>query len=654
MMEPKAPPGPPPEPPAVGVTSGGVAPVKADPTVLTAEQLARGKALEPKATSVVGAYANQNGIFSGFVGDVTRDGKRVLFGSLRDGSPQIYLGDLGHPGDPPKAITVGPERGEWASFTADEKYILYTRDEGADENYRIYRVLPDGSALANLTPGDKAHRSDIQLPRDKPDLMVYSLHKSTEASTAVVVQGISAGEPKVVYSDPAPGETTDVTADGSRVLFVRFVSANEIILFEIDVKSGKTARVFPAEGKKAAIQAARYAADGKRIYVATDDGGEAAYLLSLEPKTFAVKERYKEENPGTALVGDVAVSPKGDKLALVIDAGNHSELRVLDAKTLTPKVKPEAPLGLMALGKFTADGTGFTVAESLPDKPFDIYRVDATSGAVKPLRDDKRPGIDSLLPMATSIEKVQAFDGLTLPVNLYLPKSDAPKKMPTLVIFHGGPASSYSVRFNIWARFFGSLGYAIAEPNIRGSTGFGRAYEMADNREKRGDVLKDAESVNRWVKSQPWCDPDRVVIMGGSYGGYMTLMGVTRQPTLWRAGIDLFGVADLKAFLKTTDQAIRSAFVDEFGDLEKDAALLDQFSPMRDKDKIVAPLFVYAGQNDPRVPRSESDAIVVALRTRKIPVEYMVAANEGHSLDRKETKIEFLTRAARFLEEQLK
>jgi dipeptidyl aminopeptidase/acylaminoacyl peptidase len=131
-------------------------------------------------------------------------------------------------------------------------------------------------------------------------------------------------------------------------------------------------------------------------------------------------------------------------------------------------------------------------------------------------------------------------------------------------------------------------------------------------------------------------------------------MALTRQPTLWGAGVDLYGVADLKQFLRTTDAGIRSAFIAEFGDLDKDGPLLDEFSPMRDRDKIVAPLFVYAGQNDPRVPRSESDAIVRALRERGIPVEYMVAANEGHTVDRRETKIELLTRTARFLEDALK
>jgi dipeptidyl aminopeptidase/acylaminoacyl peptidase len=314
----------------------------------------------------------------------------------------------------------------------------------------------------------------------------------------------------------------------------------------------------------------------------------------------------------------------------------------------------KAPLGDVKLGSFRKDGRMFSVMISLPNQPPDVFAVETATGKVSALRQEPRPGLTQLPPLDVSVQTARAFDGLQIPINVYLPRHNAAAKLPTIAMFHGGPSSSYAVRWSPFVRFFTALGYAVIEPNVRGSTGFGRAYVNADNREKRADWLQDLKTVNAWAKAQPWCDPDRVVVYGGSYGGYTTLMAVTRQPEAWRAGVDLFGPADLRQFLLTTDAAIRSIFVAEFGDVEKDAKLLDEFSPMRDVDRIVRPLFVYAGQNDPRVPRSESDTIVKALRTRKIPVEYMVAANEGHSVDRRETKIELLTRLARFLEDALR
>jgi dipeptidyl aminopeptidase/acylaminoacyl peptidase len=189
---------------------------------------------------------------------------------------------------------------------------------------------------------------------------------------------------------------------------------------------------------------------------------------------------------------------------------------------------------------------------------------------------------------------------------------------------------------------------------VRGSTGFGRAFEMADNGAKRSEAFKDIETAGRWVAAQPWADTNKLVVYGSSYGGYTTLIGLTRQSDVWRAGVDLFGIANLPTFLEATSRAHRELFETEFGDVEKDADLLDQQSPLRQVDKIVDPLFVYAGANDTRVLKSESDRIVQTLRERAVPVEYMVAGDEGHSLGRRENRIALASRVARFLETELR
>ena len=174
-----------------------------------------------------------------------------------------------------------------------------------------------------------------------------------------------------------------------------------------------------------------------------------------------------------------------------------------------------------------------------------------------------------------------------------------------------------TIRWSPPIPYFLSLGYAFIEPNVRGSSGFGRAYEMADNGPKRLDAFKDIEATGRWAAAQPWADPTRVVIIGGSYGGY-----------------EIFKV--------------------EFGDLDQDGPFLDSISPIADVGKISRPLFVYAGANDPRVPRPESDQIVKALRAQGVAVEYMVAADEGHSLSRRPNQLAFFARVARFLESVLR
>ena len=617
----------------------------------TADDRKRDLAREPLARSVVDAFANYNGGISSLIARWSPDGKQIVFGSTRDGLPEIYAGDPDRPGAPAIALTRGPERAVTALYTRDGAGILYLRDTGGDENFAIWRMDRDGAHPVNLTPGPALHRDEPLLPLGNPRVMLYSAASPAAPDTALYQQDTTGGDPKKLYSQPLPGGAADVTADGARVLFLEFHSDVDVITREVDVATGAAHRVYPPEGTTAGLYNVAYAADGQHVLLSTDDG-DRVVLLALDAATGKEVARYRDAIPTARLT--FTPSPAGDVIALGVDAGDHGEVRILDAHQLTVLRNVQAPLGDVALGAFRGDGRAFSVMISLPNQPPDVFAVETRTGKVSALRDDPRPGLGALPALDVSVQTARAFDALQIPINVYLPHGARGKKLPTIAMFHGGPSSSYAVRWNAFTRFFTALGYAVLEPNVRGSTGFGRAYEMADNREKRADWLQDVKTVNAWARGQPWCDPERVIVLGGSYGGYTTLMALTRQPEAWRAGVDLFGPADLKQFLLTTDAAIRSGFIPEFGDVDKDAQLLEEFSPMRDVDRIVRPLFVYAGQNDPRVPRSESDTIVKALRARHVPVEYMVAANEGHSVDRRETKIELLTRLARFFEDALR
>jgi dipeptidyl aminopeptidase/acylaminoacyl peptidase len=388
--------------------------------------------------------------------------------------------------------------------------------------------------------------------------------------------------------------------------------------------------------------------------VATDGGADQALVIAFDSKTLKEVGRYAETKPATAEISWIAVAKKGNLLALNVIAGNRTETRILDASTLKPKIDIKLPLGSGFIGDFSEDGKRLPLERSAPDAPSDIHVLDVTTGALTPLRKEPRPSIPELATVEAQLVEIAAHDGLKIPTNVYLPSSVARKKLPAIVSYHGGPSGVSVVRWDPIARFFLGLGYAWVEPNVRGSGGFGRTFEMADNGAKRSEAFKDIETAGRWVGAQPWADKNKLVVYGGSYGGYTTLIGLTRQSDLWRAGVDLFGIANLPTFLKTTSGTIREIFKTEFGDLEKDADLLNEQSPLRQADKIVDPLFVYAGANDPRVPKSESDLIVKALRERDVPVEYMVAGDEGHSLSRRENRIALASRVARFLETELR
>jgi dipeptidyl aminopeptidase/acylaminoacyl peptidase len=611
------------------------------PDVLTGAEAARVAELASQARPLVDAFINSQAL-------LTRDGRQVLLVSNRDGLPQLYVADAARPDSPARRLLESNERVVITKLTPDGRSVLVRSDTGADEHWSLWKVGLDGSAPVELTPGEKLNRDAAFVPDHAPDTIYFSARRMSEAASAVYALPAGGGTPRQLHRDDKPGFLTDVSHDGKQGLFLRYLSSSEHYLQHLDLASGETRLLYPERGR-VTISAARFSPDGRTVYVATDGGGEQSWLLALDAQSGKEKARYVEKHPATARIGVIAVAKTGDALALSLDAGNRSELRLLDARTLKPRATVTMPLGQGSVQDFSEDGRRLTAVWSTPSTPTDAWVIDAKTGKVAPLRTEPRPSLKEVPAIEASITSIRAHDGLELPINVYLPKHHT-GKLPVIVAYHGGPASNSKIKWAPSIAFFVSQGYAWVEPNVRGSGGFGRAFEAADNGPKRLEAFKDIEATGRWAAAQPWADSSRVIIYGGSYGGYTVLVGLTRMPELWRAGVNLFGVADLKTFMATTSGFIREIFLVEFGDPDKDMAFLDSISPLKDAGRIVDPLFVYAGANDPRVPRGESDQIVRALRGREVPVEYMVAENEGHSLARKDNLVEFLARAARFLE----
>jgi dipeptidyl aminopeptidase/acylaminoacyl peptidase len=622
------------------------------PDVPAPADSARIAELSEKARAIVEAHADNEPAF-------TPDGKKVVFVSNRDGLPQLYLADPGQPALAPTRLTRTTERVTGPLPLADGS-VLYRSDRGADENWSIFKIGLEGSGSpVDLTPGEKLQRDPPIVPAGTPGSMFYSARKAAEPASTLYAQSLAGGgKPRRIFGEPSPGFLLDVTADGTRGLWMRFLSFSESYALLVDLTSGSARLLYPAEGKKAArVTGGAFSSDGKTAFISGDDaGGVQNVVVAIDLTSGKETARYVEKRPATGLIVGLCPSPGGDRVLASVAAGDHYELRMLAAGTLRPAGAIKLPVGSGGPGgcdrAFSPDGKRVLLSWSTPQAPADLLAVDTATGRASPLFKASRAALTGLPAIQTAVVQTRAFDGGKIPMLVYRPRGVA-GKLPVIVSYHGGPAGVSTARWSAQIRFFTALGYAYVEPNVRGSTGYGRAYEEGDNGPKRLDAFKDIESSARWVAAQPWADKDRLVIFGGSYGGYSTLIGLTRQPDLWRAGVNLFGVADVRTLLKTTTGVIRDLFKLEFGELGKDDDFLGSISPIKDADKIVDPLFVYAGANDPRVPLSESDMIVAAARKKGVPVEYMVKDNEGHSLARKENQLEFYARSARFLEKHL-
>jgi dienelactone hydrolase len=649
-----------------------------DPDVPQGEAAARDGALAAALAPYLEAHANSAAV-------LTPDGKQVLFVSNRDGLPQLYAADARNPAAPARRLVRSNERTGGAVPLADGTAALFLSDTGADENWSLFRVELASGQVRELTPGEALQRDAPVLAAGLPATAFYSARKLSETKSVLYrlelgagegrgkdsgkdsgkdgAEGAAAAAPQALFTDSVAGFLSDVTADGKGALWTRMRTASDQELLYVDLTSGSARQLYPLGGGRAVVNDARFSADGTRVLLTTDGGGEQGLLLALAAADGVEVARYAEAQPATASLEELEVAPKGGAVAVRVNAGNRSEVRLLDAATLKPRARVQLPLGTGGLERFTADGKRLTLTWSTPSQPQDAYAVDVASGRVAPLRREARKGLGTLAPVEVSLAEVPAHDGLSIPVNVYLPAGTAKslgkagaeaRKLPVVVSYHGGPASSSAVRWNAATRFFLGQGYAWVEPNVRGSTGFGRAYEMADNGPHRLDAFQDVETAARWAAAQPWADPSRMVVFGGSYGGYTTLIALERSPDLWRAGVNLFGVVNMKTFLTGTSGLIRDIFRVEFGELGKDDAFLTSISPATEVARIADPLFVYAGANDPRVPRGESDQIVALLRERQVPVEYMVAGDEGHSLARRHNQLAAYSRIARFLETHVK
>ena len=574
----------------------------------------------------------------------TRDGKQVVLLSNRDGLPQVYVAAMGGPAT---RIVTTPQRVSDAIAAPGGKDVIFTSDTGADENWAFYRVGLDGRNLIELTSG-KLNRDRPIVPDGRPSQLYFTARTLAEAkSTLYVTSATGRSEPKALYTDDKPAKLRDVSPDGSLAVLRRYPSRAENYLIRVDLATGAAASIYPTQGKASVFEAA-FARDNKRVYVATDGGEEQSLLLVLDVNTG--KQLAKHAFGPATLINRIAVSRETGLVAISLLAGTRSEIRVLDGRSLAERTVISLPPGTGAAPEFSVDGKQLLVTWSTPDRPTDVFLADPRSGKAT-LRGEPRPTLPKGFAIDASTVDVPAFDGAKIPTNVLLAKGATGKRQPVAVVFHGGPAGTSTLRWSPLNAVLIAAGYVVVEPNIRGSSGFGRAFEAADNGPKRGDSFKDVETVSRWAAAQPWADKDRMIVLGGSWGGYLTLIALTRWPELFRAGIDLYGIVDMRTLLATTAGVGRQTSLEEIGDPDKDGPFLASISPITDIAKLVDPLFVYAGANDPTVPRTESDRVVRALRARRVMVEYMVADNEGHSVSRRENQVALYSRMLRFLEQ---
>jgi dipeptidyl aminopeptidase/acylaminoacyl peptidase len=385
--------------------------------------------------------------------------------------------------------------------------------------------------------------------------------------------------------------------------------------------------------------------DSKTFYFASDLGRQFKGLAMMNLDSAKLEW---VETPDWD-VERVAVSKSGRYRAWTVNADGYSEFHLLDGVT-GKTVRPyRLPKGIVRDLKFSPDSQTLLITFGSGKEPDDIYAYSVERDYLSRITFSAVGGVLPETFVKPDLVHYSTFDGRQIPAFFYKPVNPT-GKMPVIVYAHGGPESQARPTFSGLFQYFLSRGYAVFEPNVRGSTGYGKDYMHLDNIAKRMDAITDVEYGARWLTSQKDIDATKLIIMGGSYGGFVALSSLVTYPERWAAGVDIAGIANFVSFLENTGpwrQALREA---EYGSLEYDSTLLKEISPLTHVDKIRAPLFIVQGANDQRVPQPEADQIYEAVKARGIPVEYALYPDEGHGLVKLSNRINAYTRMIDFLD----
>lgn len=582
---------------------------------------------------------------------VSPDGRYISYLAPWKTRLNIFVEEIGS--GRPVRITSDTTRDIRSYFWKNDR-ILYLQDIGGDENFQLFSCNVQGEDVLPLTPFPKVLTIIIDDLEDDPDHMIIGLNKRNPEVFDPYRINIRTGKMEMLLENP--GDITEWMTDheGRLRLAVKTDGVNTTILHRPDEKS-PFKEVITISFKET-LSPQFFTFDNKNIYALSNLGRDktALVVFDLEKKQ-EVEKLY--ENDMYDLNG-ASYSHKDKKLVAVSYTGwQKTELHFFDKdfEAMYKKVQEALPAYEISFSSHNKAEDKFIVVAYSDRNPGRYYLYDRNTGQLDFLA-DSRPWLkeEHLAPMKPI--KYTTRDGLTIEGYLTLPVGSDGKNLPTVVIPHGGPWARDVWGYDPEAQFLANRGYAVFQMNFRGSVGFGRRFWEISFKQWGRSMQDDITDGVYYLIKEGIADSNRIAIYGGSYGGYATLAGLTFTPTLYACGVDYVGVSNLFTFMNTIPpywKPYLEMMYEMVGDPRKDSALLAAASPVLHADKIVRPLFIAQGANDPRVNKAESDQMVEALRKRGIEVEYMVKDNEGHGFSNEENRFDFYRAMERFLKQHL-
>jgi dipeptidyl aminopeptidase/acylaminoacyl peptidase len=522
--------------------------------------------------------------------------------------------------------------------------FVFSKGRGGDEFGQLYWFDFTTRKTSLLTDGKRSQNHTPVFSRDGKQL-AWSSTSRNGTDTDVWLMNLDTHESKALVTEGGSWAASDFSPDGKHLLVYQEVSVAEVHPGMVDLDSGHL-RLFPVDGGKAAFSNFQFAPQGM-----------AAYFVSDEPLRGKAQEfrtlRYHDPASGKFEVlsgdipwdvDDVQIARDGTHLAFVANEDGISQLHLLSLPDRQAVSLPELPQGVIGGMGFSPDGQRLALTLNTATSPSDVYVLGLADGKLTRWTHSEVGGLDASTFVTPTLVRYPTFDKVggkprTIPAFYFRPAAlPKGKKVPVILRIHGGPESQALPTFNPSAQLWvNELGAAVIIPNVRGSSGYGKTYLTLDDGARREDSVRDIGALLDWIAKQPELDASRVGVYGGSYGGYMSLATLTHYSARLRAGVEMFGISNFNTFLTSTESYRRDLRRVEYGD-ERDAAMhatFEKISPLNNADKISVPLFAAQGRNDPRVPYTETEQIVKAVRAKGQPVWYVLFGDEGHGFRKK-------------------
>jgi dipeptidyl aminopeptidase/acylaminoacyl peptidase len=582
------------------------------------------------------------------------DGKTIAFIGNLSGRNNLWL--VPSEGGWPMQLTLSNERQAQPTWSPDGKWIAYMSDYDGDEQWDIFLVSPKSGQVVNLTNTREIAEESPAWSADGRYL-AYMVKPKTSSVFEIDVYDTVMREVRHLTTGTAKDRMNVEplwSRDGKFIVYTQEQSkGTDSNIFLVDVAIAQSTLLTPHDGERT-YEANDVSPDGKSVLITSNagDGYDNVGLLDIASKKIHWLTQDKWEISGESF------SPDGKFLTYTANVDGNTDIYLYELASGKTHALP-LPKGVNQVAgrpsPFSRDNSRLLYYHTGPTSPGDLWVYNmagkSTNGNSIQLTHSLVGGVRSEEMVEPALVHYPSKDGKwTISAFVYVP-FNLPRNgdHPAIVYVHGGPTAQTMNTFNRFVQYMANQGYLVIAPNYRGSTGYGKEFQHANLFDMGGGDLQDVLAAADWIKQTGYVDPKKLILMGGSYGGYMTMMGVTKAPEIWAAGVPIVPFVNWFTEIQNEDPVLQQSDLATMGDLEKNKALYEDRSPISFVDRIKAPLYLLAGGNDPRCPKTESQQVVDAIKKRGGVVEYKVYENEGHGFAKVENQIDAYRRVADFL-----